>query len=68
MDDINVIDLQYFFIYYAAYALKVFKLADRMRSMRTKGASKNRDSSRCRSKLFSIQIIFGTYGMYTCGM
>ena len=34
--------------------LKVFKLADRMRSMRTNGASRNPDSSRCASKLFSI--------------
>ena len=45
----------------------VFKLADRMRSMRTNGASKNRDSWSflvVPSKLLSIRIIFGTYGMY----
>ena len=38
----------------------LFKLVDRMRSIRTTGASKNRDSSRVFfsvSKLFSIRII-----------
>ena len=42
-----------------------------MRSMRTNGASKNRDSWSflvVPSKLLSIRIIFGTYGMYTYGM
>ena len=42
--------------------LLIFKLADRMHSMRTNGASKNPDSCRYSvSKLFSIRIIFGTY-------
>ena len=50
----------------------VIKLANRMRSMGTNGASKNRDSCCylfCRaSKLLSIRIMFGTYGMCTYGM
>ena len=53
----------------------VFKLADRMRSMRTNGASKNRVMFVCLTfakngddfPLFSIWIIFGTYGMCTYG-
>ena len=54
---------------------KIFKLAGRMRSMRTNGASKNRVVFVCLTfakngddfPLFSIWIIFGTYGMYTYG-
>ena len=47
----------------------IFKLADRMRSMRTNGASKNRDYCDTNGPLFplfSIWIIFGTYGMFQC--
>ena len=46
----------------------IFKLADRMRSMRTNGASKNRDwwSSVILSFLECL-CYFGTYGMYTYG-
>ena len=51
----------------------IFKLADRMRSIRTTGASKNRDSSRVFfvhlsflvSELFLGPMVFiSTYGMY----
>ena len=52
--------------------ITVFKLADLMRSMRTNGASKNRVVFVCLTfakngddfPLFSIWIIFGTYGMF----
>ena len=59
------------------WCLSVFKLADRMHSMRTNGASKNRD---CRDQMgpltFVILVFLGlcipistnTYGMYTYGM
>ena len=55
---------------------KIFKLAGRMRSMRTNGASKNRVVFVCLTfakngddfPLFSIWIIFGTYGICTYGM
>ena len=48
----------------------LFKLADRMRSIRTNGASKNRDSSRffSVSKLFSIRSIFGAYAHNRIGI
>ena len=49
-----------------------FKLADRMRSMRTTGASKNRDCRYTKWLAFSswanLVRYFGTYGMYTYGM
>ena len=44
------------------YASRIFKLADRMRSMRTTGASKNRD--------WPGKNAYGvyTYGVYTYGV
>ena len=59
---------------------KLFKLADRMRSMRTNGASKNRDYSDANGSIFLslVSVLFlvpmvcfdmyATYGMYTYGM
>ena len=47
-----------------------FKLADRMRSMRTNGASKNRDYCDLNGYIFlmgKFSILYGMY-MYTYGM
>ena len=62
--------IQFLSIFQKLYKIIVFclfKLGDRMRSMRTNGASKNRnysDTNGTYFPLFSIWIIFGTYGMF----
>ena len=56
----------------AANFLLLFKLADRMRSMRTNGDSKSRDCCGKNGTYFppgaNLVYYFGTYGMYTYGM
>ena len=39
----TAISKQLFEVFFSAFCGQIFKLADRMRSMRTNGASKNRD-------------------------